>query len=278
MWQRMIEKSETGQREALAALAGIERFCNSNRCRHLALVEHFGQSLDRDNCQACDICTGQVRAVADPLIVAQKILSCVVRLKQQFGADYTSLVLIGSQDERIIQKGHDKLSTFGLLSDTPKRTVRDWIEQLVGQNCVRKQGEYNQLEVTDLGWQVLGGKHTPRLLEPARETDRSTSLSAAAVVAFPLFAKGESIEAVAQKMKRAHSTVRGYLEQYIRQEGVTDPSPWVDQKTIARVCQAIDQVGAERLKPIFERLDAQVPYEDIRIVACCRANIEESAP
>jgi ATP-dependent DNA helicase RecQ len=112
----------------------------------------------------------------------------------------------------------------------------------------------------------------------AAMSERTSSLSASAVVAFPFFVQGESLEAVAQKLKRAKSTICGYLDQYIRQEGVTDPSPWVDAETITRVRQAIEEVGGERLKPIFERLDGQVPYERIRIVLSCMANCEGFAP
>ncbi len=377
-WKRLIRPAETGYEEAMAALAGIDRFCSTLRCRHQLLVGHFGQSLEQEKCQACDVCLGQLQEIDEPLIVAQKILSCIVRLKQQFGGDYTALVLIGSQDKRILEKGHDKLSTYGILSEHSQRTVRDWIEQLVSQDCARKQGEYNQLEVTELGWQVLGGKHTPRLLQPAPQagkesrgvdptswegvdrglfealrelrtqlaaekqvpayivfgdatlrdlarrrpstqegflrihgvgekkwadygeqflsciaaycqregvgvdvpvaaitkTERISTLSASAIVAFPLFEQGEPLAAVAQKMNRAMSTICGYLDQYIRQEGITDPSPWVDAPTITRVRNAIEAVGSERLKPIFDHLEGEVPYDEIRIVANCLANAE----
>jgi ATP-dependent DNA helicase RecQ len=105
--------------------------------------------------------------VADSLIVAQKILSSVVRQQERFGGDYTALVLRGSRDQRILQNGHEKLSTYGLLANESQRTVRDWIEQLAGQGYLRKVGEYQVLEVTPLGRQVLRGQLTPRLLKPA---------------------------------------------------------------------------------------------------------------
>ena len=76
-------------------------------------------------------------------------------------------------------------------------------------------------------------------------------------------------------MGRAESTVCGYLQQFIRHEGVSDPSPWVDAKTVARVRKAIEELGGERLKPIFEHLAGEVPYEKIRIVAGCMANAKQ---
>jgi len=166
-WKRLMEGSGESNESALEALDSIDRFCKSTQCRHQSLVEHFDQKFDKGDCQACDICLDQVEQVEDPLILAQKILSCVVRLEQTYGADYTAQVLVGSQDQRILTKGHDQLSTYGLLKAYSKSVVRDWIDQLLGQSCVVKYGEYNQLQVTDLGWRVLRGEFTPTLLKPA---------------------------------------------------------------------------------------------------------------
>ena len=76
-------------------------------------------------------------------------------------------VLIGSRDQRILENKHDTLSTYGLLSDYSKRVVRDWIEQLCGQNYIAKTGEYHVLSVTEKGWRVLKGTEKPRLLQPS---------------------------------------------------------------------------------------------------------------
>ena len=379
-WKRLIQPTDTSYEQQLAALEGIDRFCSTLRCRHRLLVEHFGQVFAKDDCQACDYCLGQLDEIADPLIVAQKILSCIARLEQRFGGDYTALVLTGSQDKRILERGHNQLSTYSLLAEHSHRTVRDWIEQLVGQNYVEKYGEYNQLQITELGRQVLRGEHTPRLLQPAPESSKSSrrtdpaswdgvdrglfeslrelrkqlaeekhvpayivfgdatlrdlarrrpsmqagflkthgvghkkwadygekflsciaeycqewglavdvdysetatvarpaargsTLGASAIAAFPLFQQGETVEAVARRLDRADSTVHGYLQEFIRHEQVTDPSPWVDEETVSRVRAAIDEVGGGRLKPIFEYLEGEVTYDQIRIVANCLAN------
>ena len=165
-WKRLMAMSGEENEAALEALQAISRFCSSTTCRHQALVSYFGQSLDQTDCGACDVCLDQLEQVDDPLILGQKILSCMVRLEQMYGADYTAQVLAGSQDQRILEKRHDRLSTHGLLSEFPKTVIRDWIEQLIGQDCAKKVGDYNQLHVTELGFQVMRGEHTPRLLKP----------------------------------------------------------------------------------------------------------------
>jgi ATP-dependent DNA helicase RecQ len=72
------------------------------------------------------------------MVTAQKMLSCIAWLDQRYRGDYTASVLTGSQDKRIILNDHNKLSTYGLLSDFPKHTVHGWIEQLAGQDYVEK--------------------------------------------------------------------------------------------------------------------------------------------
>jgi ATP-dependent DNA helicase RecQ len=164
---------EPGPKEAaLEMLNLMYGYCTGITCRHRALLAHFGQDLKAPNCQACDVCLGNLDCIEDPLATAQIILSCVVRLGERFGGDYTSLVLTGSKEERILANRHDKLSTHGLLSRFSKRVVRDWVEQLVAQGYVSKVGEYNVLKVAESGQQVLLGKETPRLLKPAEKKAR----------------------------------------------------------------------------------------------------------
>ena len=154
---------------ALEKLNEMYAFCTGAACRHEAILRYFGQSLDKDNCAACDICLGEVDSIEDALTISQKILSCVVRLQQQFGSGYTALVLAGSRDKRILENRHDELSTYALLSEYSKPVIQSWIEQLVGQGYLEKYGEYNQLAVTDKGRLVLKGEMTPRLLKPAEK-------------------------------------------------------------------------------------------------------------
>ncbi len=166
---------------ALAKLARMHRYCTDAVCRRRTILEYFGQAYPQDNCGTCDICLGDVDLASDALVTSQKILSCILRLGQRFGAGYTALVLTGSRDQRILDNKHDALSTYGLLKDFDKRTVHDWIEQLAGQGFIAKTGEYNVLSVTEKGWRVIREEVTPRLLKPvekAGKPERKTKVEA----------------------------------------------------------------------------------------------------
>jgi ATP-dependent DNA helicase RecQ len=150
-------------------LAGIEGYASAVSCRHRALVSYFGQELEAPNCGACDVCLNEVDLVDEPLVVAQKILSCVVRVGEGYGGDYVAQVLVGSKEERVVSRGHNRLSTYGILASQDKKCVRGWIDQLVSQQFLTKTGEYNVLRLTNAGWQVLRGELAPRLLQPPRK-------------------------------------------------------------------------------------------------------------
>lgn len=385
VWETIINDSPPEARDTqLGSLARMYDFCTGVVCRHRALVNHFGQEFEAEPCQACDVCLGELDLVDDALVIGQKILSCVVRLEQRFGGEYTAMVLTGSKDQRIVASGHDRLSTWGLLKDVNRRTVRDWIEQLAAQNFLARAGEYNTLQVTPEGRRLLRGEVTPRLLRPrpsrsdgdgghsgaatdswegvdrglfdrlkTLRTEKAADLgiaaymvfsdatlrdmarrrpssldrfrevkgvgdkkcteygpefldlvaehcrerelpmdvqpepaaavpvprrnavdgpSASALATFPLFREGKSVEEVAQQFNRALSTTHGYLQDYLRHERVTDPSPWVDSETAERIREAATTAGTGRLKPIYEALEGKIGYEAIRTVVTCLRN------
>lgn len=168
VWQRIIDAGgEEDRARAEKALHDVHAYCHSVACRHKYLVEYFGQTLDT-TCTSCDVCRGGLTRVSDPLRVGQMILSCVLRCREQFGADHISKVLTGSQEARVLQFGHHELSTWGLLKETPRRQVRDWIDQLLAQQYLAKVGEYSVLKVTDTGWQLLRGQAEPVLMQTVR--------------------------------------------------------------------------------------------------------------
>ena len=169
VWRYIIEQSDSEEARgiALAKLGDVSAYASGAVCRHRAILKYFGQDLAGESCNACDVCFGDLELLDDALVVAQKIVSCVYRLEERYGGDYTASVLTGSREERILANGHDALSTYDLLGDFAKKLVRDWIEQLVGQGVLAKEGEYDLLKITERGRRVLRGQETPRLLKPA---------------------------------------------------------------------------------------------------------------
>lgn len=76
-------------------------------------------------------------------------------------------MLIGADDPRIRERGHDKLKTLGALSAATRQDVHHWIEQLIAQECLSRTGEFPTLTVTPKGWRVIRGEEKPRLPLPS---------------------------------------------------------------------------------------------------------------
>src|SRR5262249_29961616 len=111
------EVAESGKQ----LLEAIRRFATVLESRHAALSGYFGESYQAPSCGACDVCLGEVEGVADATVLAQKILSCVARVDQRFGVEHVVDVLVGADSERLRHWHHEKLSTFGLLKDLPRK-------------------------------------------------------------------------------------------------------------------------------------------------------------
>ncbi len=253
-WKYLIEQSdsEEARRIGLAKLGDISAYASGVTCRHRAILQYFGQDLDGETCNACDVCFGDLELAADALVTSQKILSCVFRLNERFGADYTAGVLTGSREQRILASRHDELSTYGLLAEQTKRLVRDWIEQLVGQGYLEKRGEYNVLAITERGWSVIRENETPRLLRPAERVHKRTTDDSWDGVHRGLFdalrelrreiAKEKSVPAyivfgdaaLRDMVRRRPSSVEGFLEV----SGVGQKKAWqYGERFVAMICE-----------------------------------------
>ena len=157
-WRQMLESNGEWNESARALLRDIERYASGTRCRHRALVEYFGQRYDRADCGACDWCLKELEAVTDSVVVAQKILSCVARVRQTWGSSHLADVLIGRATDKVVSAGHDRLSTFALLKEESVAAIRGYIEQLVGEGYLLRDGDpYPVVRLTPSGTALMRG-------------------------------------------------------------------------------------------------------------------------
>lgn len=167
-WRKLFLSSGELTDEARRQLSQIEHYAAMAQCRHRALCEHFGQAYDRPGCGACDWCLGELEMVPEPVILAQKILSCVLRLKQGWGSGQVVDVLRGRGSDKVLSCRHHELSTFGLLADCPIPELWAYIEQLTEQGFLYLEGdEYPLLKVTAEGRRLLRAETTCQLYHHA---------------------------------------------------------------------------------------------------------------
>jgi ATP-dependent DNA helicase RecQ len=175
-WTRILGQSVSDGHQLEVAIAQVEEmngFCMSGTCRHQALVEHFGGAWNVERCEACDLCLGELEVVADSTTIAQKILSCVVRTGQTFGAAHVAAVLCGERSSRVRERQHDTLSTFGLLRDYRTDEVRGWIAQLVARGALVQEGHPRPvLRLGPAARAILRGASEVRLLQTVSSSIR----------------------------------------------------------------------------------------------------------
>lgn len=419
-WLSLMERSAAESdadpasvREGLAVsrelLKHMQQIVGSARCRHAALSEYFGQRYvppvhrARDEadaatsgatvgCGACDVCLGELEAVPDATTIARKILSCVYRVGQRFGTAHVADVLKGSKAAKIIERGHDQLSTFGLLKDVPRERIVQYIQQLVDMGLLEVEvGDYPLLRLASASGPVLKGERDVSLFRQrgadtadkrasqaaSRLADATAALSAeekglfedlrllrrdiAAAKGVPpyvvfgdvtleelarvrpsspdrllgvrgigniklqefgaafieriagycgahgmvldaiepsrkreapreervreaarasgnqtrerlradaarCFEQGKSLAETAAVINLSVSTASEYLCTWIELTKPGSIDAWVDKQTYARVEAALDELGGARLRPIWEQLEGQVSYEQIKAV------------
>jgi ATP-dependent DNA helicase RecQ len=155
-WRVMLERNGELTEGRRGLLRDIERYAASVGCRHRHLVTYFGEEYARGDCGACDYCLDELEPVADPVLLARKVLSCVARVGQRFGVLHVTNVLRGAATEQVSARGHDALSTFGLLSDCSVPEVRGYIEQLIAHGLLRQtEDEFPVLALTATGLALL---------------------------------------------------------------------------------------------------------------------------
>ena len=169
-WKVMLERNGEFTDARRSLLRDMERYASGVGCRHRHLIGYFGETYEKSECGACDYCLDELETVPESVVVARKILSCVARVGQRFGATHVTNVLRGSDSEQVSARGHDQLSTFGLLKDMSVPEIRGYIEQLSGYALLRQSdSEFPVLELTEAGVALLKNASTQPDLTLARQ-------------------------------------------------------------------------------------------------------------
>ena len=155
-WRMMLEKNGELSEARRGLLRDMERYAASVGCRHKRLVGYFGETFAKDDCGACDYCLGELEQVPEPATVARKILSCVARVGQRFGAAHVTNVLRGSDSDQVRSRGHHELSVFGLMKDATIDELRGYVDQLLAHGLLQQSGEeYPILQISTDGHALL---------------------------------------------------------------------------------------------------------------------------
>jgi ATP-dependent DNA helicase RecQ len=178
--RRMIDESEASdayKRVSIQKLEALVALAEAANCRRARLLAYFGETFQRDNCGNCDNCLSPPQ-LRDGRIVAQKLLSCVYRTGQRFGAMHLIDVLVGRLTDRVKQFEHDRLSVFGVGRELNEKQWRVVLRQLIAMGHLRADHEaYGALKLTASARGVLRGE-TEIWLREEQESARNRAIRA----------------------------------------------------------------------------------------------------
>ena len=139
--QYFLDRTENPTQRGVAAekLRDMVRFCQSADCRRTLILEYFGEVPDGGGCGNCDVCLAET---FDATVIAQKLLSAVIRTGQRFGATSVSQVLRGANTAAVRDRGHQALSVYGIVDDYSDAEMRQLSAMLAGRGLLRVGKEY----------------------------------------------------------------------------------------------------------------------------------------
>ena len=164
-----IERMDGGALRAAAErnLDAITAYCQTAGCRREALLAHFGERYDagEGGCGNCDNCLADT---FDATVIAQKILSAVIRTGGRYGATYIAQVLRGSDSAQIRQRGHESLSVFGIVDDFSEAAIKELAASMSARGMLAVGSDYPTLSATAKGREFLRLRESVHLPVPTR--------------------------------------------------------------------------------------------------------------
>jgi len=136
-------------------LQAMVDYSHTSRCLRQFILEYFGEENVEDKCGNCSTCNDESELV-DITIEAQKIFSCILRMKERFGTTLIAEVLRGSKNKKVLDLGFEKLSTYGIIKQYTVKEIRDLINVLTAEDYLSlADGQFPVVRLKDKAVAVL---------------------------------------------------------------------------------------------------------------------------
>lgn len=136
----------------------------SNDCYRKYILNYFNDEIN-ENCNNCSNCLSEGELV-DKTVDAQKVLSCIYRMKKSFGLGMIVDVLRGSRNSKVISANFNELSTYGIMKDYSSDELKVFINTLISHGYIDSvEGTYPVIRLNNRSAKVLKGEKTVKFKE-----------------------------------------------------------------------------------------------------------------
>lgn len=218
-------------------LQGMINYAKARTCRRRALLSYFGENFsgaDTSADECCDICAAGPVNLTDVTIPSQKLMSCIFRLKQHYGAAYVIDVLLGSKQKRIMENRHNELSTWGIGKELEKSDWFELTDLLIETGYILKVGEYNVLAVSKMGALALTNRTQIKL--PVQLNFKNIINAPKQKPSFVLHKKNEFLKNLSEKDIELYNAIKQWRNSTAEKENIA-PYMIFGDKTIEELVE-----------------------------------------
>lgn len=342
-------------------LQAMVDYCHTQSCLRKFILEYFGEDDVPDECNNCSSCNDDSELV-DITIEAQKIFSCIVRMKEGYGSSLIAQVLKGSKSKKVTEQGFQMLSTYGIMDEYTLKEIKDIINVLIADNYLYlTEGQYPVIKLRKKAVHVLKNKekvfqrvrkkkekipqddtlfemlkrlrkdisdregvppyiifHDSTLREMSEycPTDKEALLKLKGVgeaklnrygdafidlikkyveekginrvkkpamkvsnkskddkipshvITYNMYNQGKSLQEIAEEREIKISTVQDHLIRCSNEGLFVNFDDFITKEQESLILDAIEKIGAQKLKPIKEALPEEIDYFTIKAVLC----------
>lgn len=159
--RHMIEQTTLHPERKVNELKKLQEmvdYCHTTRCLRKTILEYFGENDVPEECGNCGNCKDD-RETVDITVEAQKIFSCIYRMRERFGMNLVAEVLKGSRAKKVLDLKFDQLSTYGIMRQAAVQDIKDCMNYLITENYLRlTTGEYPLIKLEPKVVPVLKGE------------------------------------------------------------------------------------------------------------------------
>ncbi|AUM94861.1 TPA: DNA helicase RecQ [Clostridium botulinum] len=141
-------------------LRAMVDYCYTSKCLRSYILEYFGEEPLEEKCNNCSTCNDN-REEKDITLEAQKIFSCVYRMKERFGVNMVADVLRGSKNKKLLSLDLDGLSTYGIMEEFTQKDIVALMNKLIADDyMVTTDDKFPVVRLRAKSYDVLKGKET----------------------------------------------------------------------------------------------------------------------